>query len=192
MRKRPTHAGLTLLEVVVATAMLAILSAAVLGAMSFMEAYHARTRQRLQAIEVGHRLVTQYIDNQDLMPPANLPIQQGDRLYRWTLREEILVGDEDDIGLRRRVGKNAANLSAMDQIPEMLNRLTVEVYLDDPEDPRAAAQPAAQLVRIYSPIFSGDPDEVLKRIIKLVERAQAEEAERNRDAAKAAREKENK
>ena len=189
MRARPTHAGLTLLEVVVATAMLAILSSAVLGAMSFMETYSARTRHRLDAMEVGHRLITQYIDNQDLMPPQHLPIQQGDRLYRWTLREEILVRDEDDTGLRRRVGKNAADLSAMDQIPEMLNRLTVSVYLDDPEDPRAQAEPAAQLVRIYSPIFSGDPDEVLKRIIKLVERAQAEEAERNREAAKAAREK---
>lgn len=192
MRARPAHPGLTLLEVVVATAMLATLASAVLGAMTFMESYHARTRHRLDAMEVGHRLVTQYIDNQDLMPPQNLPIQQGDRLYRWTLREEILVREENDTGLRKRIGKNAADVSAMDQIPEMLNRLTVMVYLDDAEDPRAAVEPAAQLVRIYSPIFSGDQEEVLKRIIKLVERAQAEEAQSNREAAKAAREKDRK
>ncbi len=184
MRKRPSHAGLTLLEVVVATAMLAILASAVLGAMTFMESYHAYSRHRLEATEVAHRLVTQYIDNQDLMPPENLPIQQGDSLYRWTMREEILVRDDDDTGLRRRVGRSASDLSAMAQIPEMLNRLTVAVYLDNPLDPSYAAVPTAQLVRIYSPIFSGDEEEVLKRIIKLVERAQQEEAESARDSAK--------
>lgn len=184
MRNRPSHAGLTLLEVVVATAMLAILASAVLGAMTFMESYHAHNRHRLDATEVAHRLITQYIDNQELMPPENLPIQQGDSLYRWTKREEVLVSDDGESGLRRRVGRSASELSAMAQIPEMLNRLTISVYLDDPLRPINAAGPTAQLVRIYSPILSGDEHEVLKRIIKLVERAQQEEAESARDTAR--------
>lgn len=166
-----------MLEVVVATAMLATLASAVLGAMSFMESYNAHSSRRLNAMEVAHRLVTQYIDNQELMPPNHLPIQQGDRLYRWTLREEILVRDEAQAGLRKHVGKVASNMRAMDQIPEMLNRLTVTVYIQDPEDPLASARPLAELVRIYSPIFSGDPDEALKRILRLVEQVQLEQEE---------------
>src|SRR5690606_193583 len=63
--RRGVRDGLTLLEVVVATAMLATLGVAVMGAISFMQYYNQQSRYRLDGMEVAHRLVTQYIDDRD-------------------------------------------------------------------------------------------------------------------------------
>ncbi len=183
MRAQRHKPGLTFLEVVISLAMLATLATSILGAVSFMETASARGRFRLDATEVAHRLITQYIDNQALMPPDNLPIQQGDRLYRWTLREEILAREDGPGSLARRSGRVASQMTAMEQIPEMLNRLTVQVYLDDPSDPLSLSRPIAHLDRIYSPITTGDPDEVLARILKLVSQANEESAQNNRRGA---------
>ncbi len=183
MPARLHHRGLTFLEVVVSLALLATLASSILGAISFMETAGARARFRLDATEVAHRLITQYIDNQALMPPDNLPIQQGDHLYRWTLREEILAREEGPGSLARRSGRIASQMTAMEQIPEMLNRLTLEVYLDDPDDPLSHARPIARLNRIYSPITTGDPDEVRARILKLVGQANEESAQSTRPDA---------
>ncbi len=181
-------AGLTFIEVVVSIAMLSVLSAALMGSLSFMETASARERHRLNATEVAHRVIAQDLDNTDEpVIKENRPIQQGDSVYRWSLDEEVLV--QEDTGARnrgRRVGKKAETLTAEEQLPAMLNRITVRVYLDDEDQPRTdldTSRPMAEMVRIFNPISGRPEEEVLRRLLKLVEQAQREQDERQKKGA---------
>lgn len=177
-------AGLTLLEVVVSVAMLSLLASVVMGAISFMETSVARERHRLQAMEVAHRVVAQYLDNPDLMPDPKLPIQQGVSYYRFTLREEVMMEDGDKSDLRRRRGRLKSELTVEEQLPQLINRLTVQVFLDDPATSTIDSnRPLIELVRIYDTINGRDESVVLKNLHKLIEQAQREQAERARREA---------
>lgn len=172
--------GLTLLEVVAATALLSGLASIVVGAVSFMESSSARQRHRLQAMEVAHRIVAQYIDNPKLLPDESLPIQHGESYYKYTIQEDVLV-QEQEAGskIRRATAQRKANLSIEQALPQMLNRIIIHVYVDDPENPALdTSRPAAELVRIFDPIQGRPEDVVLEDLLKLVERAQREEAQR--------------
>lgn len=181
-QKHAARRGLTLLEVVAATALLAGLASIVLGAISYMETATARERHRLQGMEVAHRIIAQYIDNPKFLPSESLPIQQGESFYRYSLQEDVLVQEAGAEGsIRKRTAKRKQDLSVEQALPEMLNRLTVRIFLDDPFstvlDP---TRPIAELIRIFDPIQGRPEDVVLEELLKLVERAQQEEAERNR------------
>lgn len=171
--------GLTFIEVIVAAALLAGLASVVMGAVSFMETAAARERHRLNAMEVAHRIIAQYLDNPDILPDSSLPIQQGDTLYKFTLREEVMVQDEGaDQALRRRTGKLKSQLSPQDQLPALLNRLTVQVFLADAGSPVIdSTRPVIELVRMYNPMV-GDEDVILRNLLKLVDQVQREEAAR--------------
>lgn len=180
IRALQSRRGLTLLEVIAATALLAGLASIVLGAVSFMEASTARQRHKLQAMEVAHRIVAQYIDNPKLLPDESLPIQQGESFYHYRIQEDVLV-QEQEAGskIRRATAQRKSNLSVEEALPQMLNRIIISVYLDDPENPVIdPTKPAAELVRIFDPIQGRPEDIVLEDLLKLVERAQREEAQR--------------
>lgn len=182
---RTTRRGMTLLEVVAATALLAGLASIILGSISYMEAAAARERHRLQGMEVAHRLIAQYMDNPSALPDDSLPIQQAESYYRWSMIEEVMMKEEGstkDTGRRR--GRRREELSVNDALPAMLNRITVKVYLDDPSSPVLdTSSPVAELVRIFDPIEGRPQDVVLEQLLKLVQQAEYEEAVRARDAA---------
>ncbi len=172
MNARPasTQRGLTFIEVVVATAVLAGLATMVLGTLSFMETASLRQKHRLNAAEVAHRVIAQFLDDPDKLPDKSLPIQQGEHLYRFILREEILVTEEGDArGLRRGAGRIANDLPAEEQLRNILARVTVQVYLDDPSAPIDTSAPMADLVRIYGTLSLADEDAIMKRLLKLVD-----------------------
>lgn len=178
--------GLTLLEVVAATAMLAGLASIVLGAVSYMESASARERHRLQAMEVAHRIIAQYIDNPDLLPDESTPIQHAESYYRFTIEEEVLM-QEQEAGskIRRATARGKNQLSVEEALPQMLNRITIKVYLDDPGSTVVdSSRPIAELMRIFNPITGRPEDVVLAELLKLVERAQREESQRQRDASR--------
>ncbi len=178
--KGAVRRGLTLLEVVAATALLAGLASIVLGAVSYMEAAVAREHHRLQAMEVAHRIIAQYIDNPRLLPDPSVPIQQGESYYKYAIQEDVLV-QEQEAGskIRRARAQRKENLSIEEALPQMLNRITIQVYVDDPESPVLdSTRPAAELTRIFDPIQGRPEDVVLEDLLKLVERAQQEEARR--------------
>lgn len=179
-RRRAARPGLTLIEVVAATALLTGLATIVLGAVSFMEAASARERHQLQAMEVAHRIVAQYIDNPKLLPDESLPIQQGESYYRYAIQEDVLM-QEQEAGskIRRATSKQKSNLSIEEALPQMLNRIIIRVFVDEPENPVLnASRPVAELTRIFDPIQGRPEDVVLEDLLKLVERAQQEEAQR--------------
>jgi prepilin-type N-terminal cleavage/methylation domain-containing protein len=178
--------GLTLLEVIAATMLLAGLASIVLGAVSFMEASNARERHRLQAMEVAHRIVAQYIDNPKLLPDETVPIQHGESFYLYTLQEDVLTQSQDaGSNIRKAIARKKQDLSVEEALPHMLNRITIRVYVDDPDAPVLdARRPAAELVRIFDPIMGRPQDVVLEELLKLMERVQAEQSSRGREGSR--------
>lgn len=174
--------GLTLLEVIAATALLAGLASIVLGAISYMEGATTRERHRLQGMEVAHRIIAQYIDNPSLLPDDSKPIQQAESFYFYRLQEDVLVQEQGAEGeIRRRTAKRKQDLSVEEALPAMLNRLTVRIFLDDPTNPVVeAGRPLVELVRVFNPITGRPQDIVIEDLLKLIQRAEVEERERLR------------
>ncbi|MDX2115090.1 MAG: prepilin-type N-terminal cleavage/methylation domain-containing protein [Planctomycetota bacterium] len=174
--------GLTFIEVIIATALLCALAALLIGGVSFLQGSAARERHKLNGMEVAHRVVAQYLDNPDILPPSDRPIQQGSSFYRYAMREEVLVQEEGAAAnLGRRRARQSGQLSVEESLPAMLNRVTVEVYLDDPGNPVInALSPVATLERIYNPISGRDEDASLEYLLRMVQRMEIEQAEKAR------------
>jgi hypothetical protein len=179
-RLSSSRRGLTFIEVVVATALLTSLASVVVGTVTFMENSVARQRYRLDAMEVAHRLVAQYLDDDKLLPQQSLPIQQGNAFYRYQLKEEVVMQDEaDSTGLRRGRIKRQDEVSAEQALPQMLNRVTIAVYLDDPANPVIeTSRPLAELSRMFNPVSGRDEDAMMRYLLKQVERFEREQGSR--------------
>lgn len=186
---RAVRRGMTMIEVVIATAMLGTLAAMILGAISFMETSAARQRHRLNAAEVAHRVIAQHLDQPDIMPDSSKPLQFADSYYRFAIREEVLMNDDNSTSdLTRRRARNRSELTVEEQLPALLNRVTVTVYLDDPSSPVVdASRPLAELSRMYNPITGRDEDIVLEHLMKMIDQMNREQAKRAREEAQRAR-----
>jgi type II secretory pathway pseudopilin PulG len=97
---------MSLVEVVAATVLLTILAAIVFGAMSSIIQQQTRTQTRLRAMELANRLVLQYLDDANSMPPRTLPVAYGTQRFRWEMEElptrmlpAIITADRPTSGL---------------------------------------------------------------------------------------------
>ena len=173
--------GLTVLEVVLASALLVTLASIVLGSLSFIEAVHVRDLHRLNATEVAHRVIAQYIDDPTLLPDEELPLQQGDFLYRYVMREDLIEIQDDGTTRRRAFSRRALDVPATEQFGNLLRQIVVEVYIDDERVPeRYSLAPVARLERLYSPIAGREEDAVLEWIKALLQRVQSEQRDNRR------------
>ncbi len=172
MQRRPTHpAGVTLLEVIVATAMLTMLAGLITGGMSFLDALRVRSLHRLNGVEIAHRVIAGYLDDSSKLGDGSEPDQFGDFFYAWELREEVIELDESG----RARSNVSSQMDAMDAIPNMLRRVTVRVYLADPRFPDLqTGTPVAELERVFSPLFLNE-EESLARIMEMVMQAQQQQ-----------------
>ncbi len=84
---RGSRPGMTMLEVVLAVVLLALLAATFLTSHSYMHAAASRESQRLGAAEVANRIVLQYIDDKKLLPSDSLPVDYSRMRFRWSLDE---------------------------------------------------------------------------------------------------------
>ena len=170
---RFTRRGMSLLEVVVAIAMLGALGTVVLSSIMFMEKSARRADRKLEAIEVAHRIVTQALVHADELPDDSLPIQHGANLYYFRLQENIIVleaeGDEGPIeseSIRQR------DAGIAEQIKNQLHQIVVSVPPADPQGNLTSAQPLVTVSRVYN-IMKGDEDEVISRILGMVTQEQS-------------------
>lgn len=77
--------GVSLIEVVMASLLVAVLSTAVVGAIVTVVAADVKNQQKLEALELGNRLLLQFLDDKDALPHEEAPIEQGLGTYRWKL-----------------------------------------------------------------------------------------------------------
>jgi len=152
--RRPfaTRRGITFLEVVLASALLGLVSLGVLSALNYMLLQQRRGEQVRGAAEVANRVVVMYLDNPEGMPASGQPIASGRHLYRWryeaspiTLFDPNAEGDE------------GASPLTLDRLQE----LTVTVWLHEDTggsyEPRTGT-PAITIRRMLDPVPTRNPD----------------------------------
>lgn len=157
-RTRPGRArarrGLTILEVVLAATLAAMIALAVSSTISYVYKSQARERQKLACAELCHRLLLQYLDDPDLMPNATFPIRYGPDLYRFRWRDDPIV-------VRPAVPRPRGQASMPSAGIDRFRYVTVEVWLG--EESGGAYRPAPgvprhQLTRVADPIPLRSPD----------------------------------
>ncbi len=76
----------SLVEVIMASMLLAIIASAVVGGITTVISADARNQQKLEGLELANRLLLQYLDDKDAMPNPDAQVVQGRGTYRWVLR----------------------------------------------------------------------------------------------------------
>lgn len=153
----PVRRGLTLIETVLAAALLGLVAAGIFSAISSMAASQDRQLQRLGAAELCHRLILQYLDDKDAMPSPTAPLAYAERRYRWSLSEE-------PVKLKLPTAREVQAASAPQRtIPlDRIKLITVKVWLSEESggtrDP-AGLTPQFAITRLVDPFdISRNPD----------------------------------
>jgi type II secretory pathway pseudopilin PulG len=111
---RSTRRGVSLLEVVLASVILVMVSASVVSVVTFINRGEAMRRKTVEAYEVANRLMLTYVDDEEAfnertgtIRPGSL-IEGGELRHRWlfALAEEPVqsVRDGRGEGLRQNIG----------------------------------------------------------------------------------------
>lgn len=152
----PTRRGLTFLETLFAAAMLALVAAAVFGAISFVLGRQLQEQRTLAAYELANRLVLQYLDDPDQLPDPSLPLEYGKDRFRWELNVDAVTvtavseASKDPADTRR---------SMLDRVKQV----SVRVWLGEESGGSLAFEPdspmpKAALTRIMYPMAFRNPD----------------------------------
>lgn len=80
--------AMTLLEVVLAVALLAMVGASMLGAIGAIDSMQMRGRMQLAAAEVGNRLLLTYLHEPKDLPSQSEPLDYGSYKFFYSLKEE--------------------------------------------------------------------------------------------------------
>jgi len=148
--------GLTFIEVVVSLAMLSVFASLVLGSIGYLSQMTERSTNRLQAMELAHRVVVQYLDDQDLVPDPDQYVWQGDARYRVDIEEMILQQESTTVeGLSQGTSLDIEDVNLQQRVQSM-HELTVSVYRWEPRNQREANVPVVRLTRHYSPFLQDE------------------------------------
>lgn len=155
--------GLTFVEVVCAVAIVGVIAAAAMAAVGSIVSAQERQLRRLGAAELANRLILQYMDDQDALPPRGMPLSYAGASFRWELKETKVRIEP----ARPEVAAERARFT-----PLTLDRLTnvaVTVWLAEDSGGSAApvaGVPAFQITRIFDPIplIHRNPDSLRHRL----------------------------
>jgi len=150
---------LTFLEVVCAVAILAMVTATVVGAMSFVVAMQQRQQKKLNAAEVANRLMLIYLDDPTELDRMGPLVPYGGAKYRWskaeggvTFRPAKTAPAPGQPG-----GGNNTTASGMERfvnvsISAWLSEESGGAFKPEPETP------ASTLARLVDPVPMRNPD----------------------------------
>ncbi len=119
--------GITFLEVVLSTVILAMAVAAMASSCGFLFGVQTRQQRTLGCAEVANRLILQYLDDQKSLPNPDLPVEYGPAQYRWNLeksRVRVVTDPALDQAVSDRRIQSGLSLDRLEQI-------TVTVWLSE-------------------------------------------------------------
>jgi type II secretory pathway pseudopilin PulG len=161
--------GFSLLEAVLAMVLLGVAVSTVVGSMSAVQRMTHHDQERLNAAEVAHQLILQYLHDPKQMPDDDLPIEQGKGRYRYLLSEEILVQEQEADRVQTRRARSMSSLSTNERLGAGLVLITVKVF-PDTDAPLSRTSELITLNRIFDPYASTDDQTLLKHVEKLLGR----------------------
>ena len=141
--------GLTLIETVVAVALLATLASVVVVGISMVMGQQIRQQQRLAAAEISNRLILQYLDDPDTLPDSNLPVAYGNEKYRWTMN----IAPVNLLSARAEVGSELEERSRLTL--DRMNAITIMVWLGEESGGTFKYEPSSPffaITRVVDPV----------------------------------------
>lgn len=147
---RPAR-GMTLLEVVFATVILALTVSTLATGVNAIANQQNRSRQLLNCAELGNRLIIQYLDDSKSLPNEDLTIPYGDEFYRYrksVTKVECVLDGTVERNLEAYQSRQAG------ASPDRLKKFVVTVWLSERSGgsrfPDMGA-PQQTLVRVVDP-----------------------------------------
>ena len=112
-----------------ASMLVAILTTAVVGGITTVVAADVRNQQKLEALELGNRLLLQYLDDKEAMPHEEQHIDLGQRHYRWHLKKTPVTIEVPDESIITKPAENTPGAQTLAKT----ELLTVTVYAGVPD-----------------------------------------------------------
>ncbi len=175
-RGRSWRGGLTVLEVVVALAILSLVASMLTGALNLMQAWRQTSDVKLAGYEAAHRIVIQYFEDPKSVKRADLPVEVGGHWFSFELSESVVPVES----FAAEATLEPARVSVEDAEARGLNfffvnrlrHVEVTVYALDDSPAFASGQRVATLSRTFD-FVSGT-----KQILDAVSGAMGEELDR--------------
>lgn len=162
-----TARGVTLLEVVFATVVLALTIATMASTVSTITGQQGRSQQLLGAAELANRLIIQYLDDERALPSEDLTLPYGDDEYRYRINITRVQSTLDQ-SIERVLDDLPTQQSA--QTPDRIKKIAVTVWLSEKSggtyQPNQGA-PQQTLVRVVDPLaFHRRPPESVNHLLE--------------------------
>lgn len=154
-RRYATRRGVTFLEAVLASVLLAMVASTLAGSVAFMTRSQTRMDQKIGAAELANRLVLQYIDDRDSLPDKALPIEYDVHLYRWTLEEAPVEFVFDNV-----VADSSGGVGSGASLGR-IKLITIRVWLSADSGGSLAYSsevPNCTITRLIDPLAFNNPD----------------------------------
>ncbi len=147
--------GMTFLEVVFATVILAMTVATMAATVAAISTQQWRSQKLLATAELANRLVIQYLDDADALPSQDLTVSYGADEYRWKMRVTRVTATLDETVVRNIEEAQSRRSSAT---PDRLKKVVITVWLSEKSGGMLLADqgaPQSTLVRIVDPFAFG-------------------------------------
>ncbi len=158
-RPAPQRRGVTLLETVLATVLVAMVASTLVSGLGYAHASHERQVQQLGAAEVANRIMLQFLDDKKTLPSSSLAIAYGQDRFYWRVEEQ-------KIELRISSRGQASESSRTSGLRlDRLQLITVNVWYEQQPNinPAITGAPANfSLVRIMDPVAIRNPDSITR------------------------------
>jgi type II secretory pathway pseudopilin PulG len=163
-KQRWTRRGLSLVEVVMASMLLAITASAVVGGITTVAAADAHNQQKLEALELANRLLLQYLDDKSAMPDESAHAVQGRGTYRWAMHTSAveLSTPAESIVIKPTDGPGSKTIDKL-----VLLSVSVHAGIPDGMGGYASGERLCTLTRVYHPLSTvyRNPD-ALSRLLR--------------------------
>lgn len=159
--------GLTFIEVVLAAGLLGAISASILAAFTAVQRQSFLDQERLNAVELAHRLILTYIKlGPSYMPHTGEDQRQGKGLYRYSIGTAVLVEEKDSPeGVTVRRAEPVGRVTQNEALAAGLVYITVKVYPSPNQgvglNPDVAL---ATIARVYDPYDIHDASALLEQV----------------------------
>ncbi|HZW07006.1 MAG TPA: type II secretion system protein [Phycisphaerales bacterium] len=162
-RKRPrARRGFSLVEVVMASMLLAIIASAIVGGITTVISADARNQQKLESLELANRLLLQYLDDKDAMPNQEAHVFQGRGVYRWAMHTSPVAIEMPPGSVIEKPAEGPGSKTI-----DKLTLLSVSVYAGVPDGMGGYThgERVCTLTRVYHPlsVIYRNPD-MMKRL----------------------------
>ena len=161
--------GVTVLEVVLALAVLTLVAGMTSGFIGLLNAYRGVEQVKLAGHEAAHRLIVQFNEDPRSVSRARYPVEVNGYWFEYEVEELVLRIDEF-AGEGRVTPTRMSMADARDNITQALAnplwRVDVTVYARDAIGGYDPGQRVARLSRVYS-LLNTDGDVLIQRLLDM-------------------------